>query len=214
MPKVLSQSGISLADVYDVKGSIVGVENLEAADVSLVHEMGTTIFSERMGGGTLRFSAGAQAQNANFEVLSGAGNFPEGVTRILGVQVFLADSSASGEVASAAVCVRAPNGGGLGVPREFPIWIWHETDDNQQNVRYRDDGTLNRLTFLVPRSPVPGIPSFLFGTEQPSVPVPELTFRGTMAAFGAGTIEPVVLIYISNAQTVRPSSVGLPVPSW
>jgi len=214
MSKILAQAGISLADVYDVKGSIVGVEQLLSQEVALFHEMGSTVFSERMGGGVLRFLSGTINQSTAFNILSGVGNFPEVVTRILGVEVFLASGN-GGRMENCQLSVSAPNGGGTGTRRDFPIWKWDTTNDVEQGIQIVDNGSAaGNRELLVPVNPLPGIPSFQFGTLQPSVPVPEFAFRGISSAFGAGTVLATCLIYISNAQTVRPSSYGLPIPSW
>ena len=45
MVKILSQAGISLADLYNVEGSIAGIEQLDTRELPIVHEMSGTIFS-------------------------------------------------------------------------------------------------------------------------------------------------------------------------
>ena len=66
MPKILSQAGDSLADSYDVAGSIAGVDDLITQDVQLLHEMGGTIFSERLTSQVLTIASGSIAQNSEY----------------------------------------------------------------------------------------------------------------------------------------------------
>jgi len=67
MPKVLGQVGVSLADAYDIEGSIAGVDELVTRDVSLTHDMAATIFSERVSTAIRRSATAALAQNTLFD---------------------------------------------------------------------------------------------------------------------------------------------------
>lgn len=203
MIKILSKSGDSLADMYDVKGSIAGIEQLNSREVSLVHEMGATLFSERFSGAIRRTSSGAIAQNLNWNnVLL---DLPAGPFRIFGVAVFI-DTSAA--ITMASIAVQDPNG------REVPIWSWDILDDVETRVRFSNDGAAVAATiFLRPTRNMESIPHLMAGTGQPQR-VPNIAFRGQMAAFGGGTAECTALIHIGLSRVAGISSRGLPIPSW
>ena len=87
MPKILAQAGISLADVYDVEGSIAGTDELLSEDVSLVHEMGGHMMSERCRSFVVTLATGDQIQNANFAATGGL--IPDSPNRIHAAALFL-----------------------------------------------------------------------------------------------------------------------------
>lgn len=206
MVKVLSQAGMSLADVYDVEGSIAGVERLLAEDgISLVHEMGQTIFSERLSGHMRRSTTGAIIQSTAFNVLIGA--LPTGVTRLVGVQVYT-DNQA--RVANCCLVLRDARQG-----REMPIWAWG-TGDDFLNVEFEDNGGgVGTHSLLHSRPSVFTLPVVLVGGRQPQQ-VNELALRGASTAFGAGNVTINVTLYIAFTQLAGGSlsNWGLPVPSW
>jgi len=203
--KILSQSGVSLADVYDVEGSIVGVEELDADAVKTVHEMGATIASERMSGRVLLMATGAIAQNITFDQTL---NLGADISRILNVQVIV------DTVANLTSCSVGIMDGTFGAtPNEMPLWAWTNAIDTERAIRGTILGANGNRNQLIPIDGLTG-PTMLFGTGQP-LPVATLTFRGVTSGFGAGTVSVSALIYA--ATPTGPSglgNVGLPVPSW
>ena len=203
MVKILSKSGSSLADMYDVVGSIAGIEQLVSREVSLVHEMGRTLFSERLAGSMRRMTTGAILQSTNWDVV--ITNMPSFIFRVLAVVVLI---SPAGRVERAQLSMRTSSQG-----REVPFFIWDSTNDVETLLRIvDDDAAAGNTSALVPRFiqlPVIGI-----GNSQPRQ-VNEITFRGRTSAFGAGTVTLNAVIYqaFTHVGTV-PSSYGLPVPSW
>lgn len=206
MVKILSQSGISLADVYDIEGSIVGVDSLQAREVQLVHEMGQTIFSERITGDVERITSGAIAQSTNFNTV--LATFGVGVTRILGVLVL---TTATSRLSMVTVLVRDAFAG-----REIPIFVWDSNEDNVSIRIEEDGGGVAGSTVLGSSLNLGVVPTMLIGADQPARSVNEIAVRGATAAFGAGTVTTTAMIY--TAHTAVPgmgvSSYGLPVPSW
>jgi len=202
MVKILSQSGSSLADVYNVDGSIAAIDQLEASEIQLVHEMGDTIFSERASSTVRRRETAALLQNATFDEL--ITDLPSGVTRILGVQV-LVDFF---RIAHAAVSVRDPVAN-----REFPIWLWETGVDTNHALRVADQAAAANTGLLQPLGGTQQTPSILIGANQPQS-VPDIAFRGLTTAFGAGDVTAVLLLYLSFSAIGGIGSRGLPVPSW
>lgn len=201
---VQSQAGVSLSDVYDVKGGQAPIERILTQEVPVVHEMGATIQSERFSSTIRRRVSGDIVQSTAFDEI--IDDLPGGVSRILGVSVFADVAARSDRVA---VLLRDPIAG-----REIPIWIWNATTGIFQNVRFIDaGGAVGSLPFLYPVEPNPSIPSILVSSDQPQR-VPDIAFRGQTTAFGAGTVEHTLLIHIAFAAIGGISSRGLPVPSW
>lgn len=205
MSKILAQAGISLADIYSVQGSIAGVEELLSREVSLIHEMGQTIFAERVSGTIFRASTAAISQSSTFDILTV--NLPDVPTRLLGVQVFTQDDPA--RVSNIQVSLRNDEQG-----REFPVWVWDGT--NTTTIRTQDDGggVGNRFLFQ-PTAATRLLPNMMMGTSQPET-VDDIAFRGITGAFGAGTITIVALYYVAFAEEAQSgvSSFGLPIPGW
>lgn len=201
MPKVLSQSGNSLADVYDVEGSIAGIEELLSKDVNLVHEMGSTIFSERLSARMIALSSGALAQSLEWDINF---SFAEH-TRILAVQVVTATVARVNQASVALLSGAAVD------DMEVPIWAW---DANEGSVvaRVLIGGAVATQAVLI--SPiVPQVPSMLTGNDAPR-PASTVSFRGGTTAFGAGTVITQALIYGLFPQVAGLSSRGLPIPGW
>jgi len=204
MVKILSRSGTSLADTYDVVGSVAGIEQLESREVSLVHEMGQTLFSERFSTFMRRGLSGAILQNVTFNFL--LNDLPSVPFRILGIAVF---SDAIARVAMASVALRDPVTG-----REIPIWAWDAVIDPEMRVRHEDDGGgVVQAQFLRPLQPLGQVPHLTAGSGQPQR-VPDVAFRGASTGFGAGTVSVTMLLHIGFSQTGGISSHGLPIPSW
>lgn len=207
MPKILSQAGDSLADSYDVAGSIAGVDDLITQDVQLLHEMGGTIFSERLTSQVLTIASGAIAQNSEFSgAFEDAADSP---TRILGIQVL---TSAAGRVQLASVSILRADGG-----QEQPIFVFDSTDDEEGLVVCSIDGassaTYGHLSPRLASTPI------LMTRMGDSNSMPGLKLRGLTEGFGGGTVQITALVLIARAGPAvpvpgTPESHGLPVPSW
>lgn len=203
MVKVLAKAGTSLADTYDVVGSVAGVETLLPEEVQVVHEMGATIFSERLNSKIERATTGDIAQNTNWNVT--IDDFPPGAVRIIGVTVF---GNGSG-VNTISVNAADPTTG-----RETPIYVWETTADVSFTIRLSDDGgAVSGVTYFQPIRVLNDMPSMLTVAKRPAT-VQNITFRGTTSSFGGGTINLKLLVHILLAQTEGLSSYGLPIPGW
>lgn len=204
MVKVQAQAGNSLADVYDVRGSVAGIEQLETQELPIVHEMGGTVFSERLSGNIQRLS-GTLAQNLTLDTtldLSGAD-----VRRIFGVAVI---TDAVARVDHLALLI-----GNSADTREIPIWAWDTTIGTHVDIRMMDNGAaVADHEILIPIATGCPLPSFSFGDGQPQR-MDRIIFRGLTAGFGAGDVTMTALIYTAfGFRSGGLSSRGLPVPSW
>ncbi len=204
MPKVLGKAGVTLADVYDVRGSIAGVEELLSREVSLTHEMGGTIFSERLRANVVQIDSAAIAQNLLWAV-----SVPRPVdhSRILGLIVLSGNTGRSLRVAVSM---------GEGSPElECPIWSWELAagGDFERSINVElASGVQNRFQ-LVP-SNATALPNMILMGSQPSGNA-QITMRGVTAGFGAGTVIHTLILYTLSAATQGGlSSRGLPVPGW
>jgi len=202
VPKVLAKSGDSLADLYDVVGSIAGVEELQSRDVQLLHEMGGTIFSERLSTRILSDTSGAVAQSTAIDTVI-LGFTTQPLARILGIFVFV---DVTARIADLAVSLEDDAAVGQGIP----IWVWGGTEDV---VRMVDAGVGVNAIALVPTAAFNLMPALMLGTPQPER-TPNLTMRGNTSAFGAGTVEAIVHTLIAFPALGGVSSRGLPLPSW
>lgn len=203
MTKILAQAGISLADIYDIAGSIVGVEQLQSQEVSLVHEMGQTVFSERLTGTILRISTGNLLQNVTFGFTLTA---PAGVCRVLGVSLF---TDVAARLINANLSLRDSVN-----EREMPLFIWDSTNDIESTMNIDDDGTVGDVTALVQTSPQPGIPNLVIGSTQRQSVGDLMRLRGTTAGFGAGNVVVTAIVYFGFASTTSISSFGVAIPGW
>lgn len=208
MSKVLSQAGISLADVYDIEGSIAGTDELLSKEVSLVHEMGGQIHSERLLSFDINMAPAAQSQSAAFAVT--AGGIPDSINRILGVQVSAANLE-GGRLSHASLALVFSTG------QEVPIWWWDSAIDSEFNIRFDrlGAGVANRVGF----QPSFAFPQQLITRVGDAGLMPDIIFRGVTLAFGAGTIVPAALLVLLRPDRGAPapgaaSSHGLPIPSW
>ena len=203
MVKILSQSGNSLADTYNVVGSSFGIERLETQELSIVHEMGTTVFSERFSTFIRSATSGAINASASFNVV--INDLPAGVWRILSVFVF-ADVPGRANLASVALHERLQE-------REIPFWVWDTALDESPVVRFVDDGAaVGEVIQLRPTQPAT-VPHITAGGGQPQR-ISDIAFRGNSGAFGAGTVTIKLLLNIGFAAIGGLSSRGLPIPSW
>lgn len=202
MPKILSKSGDSLADVYDVKGSIAGIDDLVSNDVNLVHEMGATIFSERLSARITSFATAAVAQSLQFS--AGLAPFQE-TSRLLGISVVTTDDA---RISNVQVSITNPDGVNHS---DIPIFYWNQGDPTGGIVVMVND-TINVLDLLIPITPA-NLPNLLIGLDSPS-PASVISIRGVTAAFGAGTVATRVILHMAFAQLEGVSSRGLPIPGW
>lgn len=216
MTKILAQTGASLADVYDVKGSVVSVEQLASREVFLTHDMGATIFSERFTNSLRHSTSGAIAQDISWAV--NLGEPPTTPYRLTAIQVRI-DTAA--RVLLASIAIRNPDN-----DRECPIWSWSSATDSETLIRFSVDGAAaGAVIFLQPSPANVLLPQLIAGSAQPAAisdpPSPlvlassELIFRGTSAGFGAGTVTCNVVMHISFPTGLGGiNSHGLPIPSW
>lgn len=205
MVKILSQSGMSLADVYNVSGSIAGVESLDSREVQLVHEMGGTIFSERFGTAMQRANAAGILQSAEWDITFTG--FGASVVRLLGITVF---ASTAARVSFCMLAIRdAANG------REVPIFYWNSTVDDELPIELDDEGGgVSTRLLLRPVVGLPaGMPNMLTGEAQ-NAAIGEIVFRGTTLAFGAGSVSTRAVIHSAFSGAGGLSAVGLPIPGW
>jgi len=203
MVKILSQAGMSLADVYDVVGSVAGIDQLESREVSLVHEMGGTLVSERMSSFIRRTATNNILQSVTWDIT--VGDLPDGMSRILSVAVFC---NVTARISHAQISVREPVGG-----REVPCWAWDSAIDDEITIRLQDNDGAVADFFLLRPDVMLNLPGMLFGGGQRQQ-VPDFAFRGETAAFGAGNVTTVALVQLAFTHTGEISSFGLPVPSW
>jgi len=205
--KILSQSGNSLADIYNVEGSIAALGRLSTEDTVTVHELGHTIFSERLRSQIIRTSSGGIAQSTAWDNTISA-ELPLTPWRVLGVSVISGDGSA-GEVDNLSVALRDNTTG-----REIPIFVWDDVVDTEFGIRLIDNGgAAGNHNFFRAIAGIEGRPSMGMGTLQ-GLSVNEITFRGLTNAFGAGTVTVRALIHIAFAAAAGVNSRGLPLPGW
>lgn len=202
MAKILSRAGASLADVYDVKGSIAGIEDLRSEEVHLTHEMGATIHQERMVAQVLNLSSGAILQSVTFNV-----NFSfQQTARILALQCISTNGArlTRGQV-SITSAPAADN-------TDVPIWSWDTAVDGTRVIQVMEAGTVTSRTLLRPIDQTQ-VPNILIGNDS-ARPASTISIRGISAAFGAGTVTFQALVLVAFAATGGISSRGLPMPSW
>jgi len=207
--EIQGDSGKSLADIYDVKGSVVSLEEVDAQVIAGVHDMGGLILSERMGSSINLLQTGDLLQTVDI-LVTGATQFP-GITRILNLYVF---ADAASRVEQVSINVASEDGA-----REVPIWVWDSGNDAAFPQRIRTPGGAYAVfTALRSLDPMQSLPGMLFGAGQ-RAQVGHLTMTGTTLTFGAGTVEVFMVAQIATADILgtgvgSPSNVGLPIPSW
>jgi len=211
MGKILSHAGETLADTYDVEGSSIGIEQLETRDVSLVHEMGATIFSERIASTIHTPDVGAIAQSTTFN--NRYTFIPNVVTRLVGISVCTTTAEAS-RIDHIQISIETLSG--ETITAEIPIWMWNDTDGDLSVARWSQEGAAAAsFTFLRPF--VPGyLPQTLVGIAA-HFSGSMIEIRGKTTAFGAGTVTPLVQLH-TLFSTLRADGLGrtfgLPIPSW
>jgi len=207
VPKILSKSGDSLADIYDVEGSQAGINELVSQDVNLLHEMGSTIFSERIGGLIIAIPTNAQSQSTVVSV-----NFSQtsAHTRLIAMNVI---AQPTGRLNRAQVSVTSPPGAPVGKSTDVPIWQWDSVGDSVEDIDVMVDAVILTDAVIL-RTEKPSIlPLLLMGSDSPR-PINTLSLRTSTAAFGAGTVITTMLLYFAFPQLGGISSRGLPIPSW
>jgi len=201
--RVLSQSGTSLADAYDILGSIAGIETLETEEVRVVHDLAQTLTMERMRARISVFGGGAShAQNTAFAVALNP--LTASPARIIGITVEVDETS---RLTHCNVCVRDPLNA-----TEMPLWVW---DGTNEDIIRMDDGTaLANQIVLRPSEFYKPLPCTLYGIDLPEH-VNQFRLRGLTSGFGAGTVTVTVQLYSSFIDAPGAlSSRGVPVPSW
>lgn len=205
MSKVQSQAGASLADIYNVQGSIAGIDQLETRELGIVHEMGATVFSERFATTTRRLASGAIAQSTEFDVV--LTNLPGAVTRLMGIAVISNNQVRLDDVTIVVRRVAGPE-------QEVPIWCYNVGTFEQ--ARFVDDGTEANFELLAAEVGASfAFPIFIGGSDQTNPDmVDQIAMRGLTTAFGAGTVTCTAILYFAFPFVVGTRSRGLPIPSW
>jgi len=206
--RVRSQAGTSLADVYDVGGSIAGIEELDSEEVKTVHEMGGTTFSERYGQTVLVLDAGAVAQSTQININVAIG---DPITRLLGWFVV---TDVAGRLTRLQLSVSSVSAAGV-IFQDVPYWVWQSGigNDVEKLCRILIAGVNLAVNSLQVGEPT-GFPQMLTGDNQANR-VNQVTMRGDTSAFGAGTVNPrAILLLGAPVAAGGLSSRGLPVPSW
>jgi len=206
MAKILGQSGKSLADLYDVEGSIAGIEELDAESVKLVHDMGPTIHSEQLTTQIFRAVMADTAQNLEVDTIFAG--LPGPLSRIYGVACII-DTTA--RMANYVVSVESAADG-----QDFPIWAWDGT--NEDTFRFNDAGAGAAQTIFLRAAPeYTNMPNMRLGVNagNGADSVERVVCRGLTAGFGAGDVSVTTLLYMAMPTgDVGISNVGLPPPSW
>lgn len=207
--KILSQAGTSLADIYDVEGSVVGLDALSVEEIQGVHELGGTIHSERLSVFHRNIASDDELQNVAFNTsMSG---FPDSINRILGIFVV---ASVASRVAFVTLSIGDPATG-----REHIIWAWDETADAEGPVRWDDgSGAANISGLRTLAGPLGTQPNLLVRTGA-RWRMPSMVMRGLTNGFGAGNVTVTAQIMLcrpdrSVTAPGDPNSRGLPIPSW
>ncbi len=202
MAKILSQAGVSLADAYAVQGSIAGVDELLSRDVNLVHEMGQTMFMERIRARIFRMTTGSIAQNISYAVAMNP--VTASAARLMSVIVITSNAA---RIANCNVSIRDPINA-----TEMPVFVWDET--NSTVIRFDDGNGLDNLTTLHPIPEFEKAPISLYGIDVPEH-VNAFRLRGLTTGFGAGTVTITALLYLAFTDAAGAlSSKGVPIPSW
>jgi len=208
MGKILSQSGISLAETYALDPPTTGPAEVNVREVHLVEEMGSRVHSERLNFFVGRASTGAVAASTAFA--ASLGDIPDSVNRVLGVAVI---ATAAGRISNCNVSILEA---ALSTPEEFVIWSWDETADLEIPIQHDDGGAGTTAQFLMRPRENYNLPS-LIGRTGTDLLMPSLQFRGITNA--VGTVTTRVFVYFARPDPVtpgtgEPSSRGLPLPGW
>jgi len=203
LARILGTTGTSLADVYEVDGSIVDIDNLLSRDVNLVHDLGATMWAERVSQRLVQFTVAGVLQSADFgEVIFALPNTP---ARILAMTVFVDTAS---RLVRCAVSLRNNT---LSASVEQPIWAWDEATEFTIRMAIGAGGV--DLLTLLSKQEVDRIPLTRLGEDSPES-MESLVVRGTTTGFGAGTLDITVNTLIEFAGLSGVSSHGVPLPGW
>ena len=206
MVQIRSQTGMSLADVYDVEGSIAGIDQLESREVHLSHEMGATVFSERLAGRILVASTGATVQNTDFSANLAQDVLPQTTARILTVLVSV---DASSRLARCAVVLRETF-----LAQEIPIWVWDGS--NETTLELSVGAPTASLISLDPNPVYTRLPTLQLGGNVSATHDWRIFLRGRTSGFGAGDVDISMHVQFAfpDSRGSGLSSRGLPIPSW
>jgi len=207
VPKILGQSGASISDIYDVEGSIVGVDELDSGSVQTVHEMGDLIFSERCRGTIRIIESGDILQSVNIDVVSVIPDITP-ASRLIGVTVVVNQTS---RISHLTVSLR-----NVGNSREVPLFLWDTSNDREISWRGSIGGSIANNILLQPIVNTPHLPTMLIRAVHGDSGLTTIALRGRTTAFGAGTVEATALFttFSPNEDMAVPSNEGLPIPSW
>lgn len=211
MSKILAQTGMSLADSYDVEGSICDISDLLTKEgVNLTQEMGATIVSERMQSSFLELRADGILQSVAFNVVSDP--LPDCVNRLLGACVIGTFSATGTGVSACSLAIRDNVTG-----REYPFWAFDTVAGLESAIFWSDDGAAVAEVSIVEPT-ISSLPEMVFRQGAAKL-MPSIVFRGEMVAFGAGTPDVIAMIHLGRASATAPGageprSHGLPMPGW
>ena len=206
MAKARGQSGFSIADTYEVPGGVFKIGDIDDSQVSLTHDLASTVFAERFQTEMRTSKTGALSQDSSWGTT--ISDLPPVPTRLLGVVVH-ADVAA--RVKRASILIMDSDTG-----VEIPIFFWDTATDIETEVRMSDYGGVGVQEVLQPTQTFFGIPTptFVGGSLQVDPVCRNLVFRGTTASFGAGTVECIATFYLAHSQVTKSTAKGLPIPSW
>ena len=208
MSKILSRAGTSLADQYDIEGSIAGLEQLESGEVHVVHDMAETLVGERISTNIRRVATAATIQNTN--IVAFFTDLPPSPWRLMNAIVEVDTVS---RLTHLNLSMRDSAGlASGGNARESPFWVWDGA--NEDVVQFVEDGTLANRNVLRPFPEYTRLPLLAVGNDQPER-VPDIAIRGLTSGFGAGNVTVTLTIYLALMVVESGvSSHGLGVPSW
>jgi len=206
VPRILSKAGESLADVYDVEGSVIQVADLVTGELPIVHDMASTVMSERMHMTQLTATSGAVPQSANFGAQ--IANWVDVPTRIMSIAVI-------GDTASrlSHITITQRDDGGA----EHPLLVWDSAQDVERICRIDllGVGVSNNIIYA-PSIPVSQV---LMVRDGETSQMGTFIMNGTTTAFGAGSLEVLMCVLVARPTRDTPAagdakSWGLPLPSW
>jgi len=200
---VQSQAGESLTHTYDVRGGQAPIERIETQVVQAVHDMATTITSERMSTFIRRSTVIDTIQTTNVELTMT--DLPLGIARILALTVITSNAS---RIAHATVSIQSS-------ARGMPIWAWDGTNaPTQRFMGASADSSFGSVAVLQGEPAFDRLPVILASGDQPQSN-PDITLAFQTTSFGAGDVDmtlEVLLGFIATASGI--SGIGNPIPSW
>lgn len=210
MANPVSQADIfqSMPRMYDTVASQSGGPGaeIEADRILLVHELGHAMASERFFTRRAALSSGAIAQSTSFA--AARADFANGPFRMSDVLVWLASPSVAADWSLLTVSLR----NAADPTTEIPIWTWNAAAGTTILCRASMGGgaAADNIVLL---NQLPNAPSswLLNGSQStPSSNVFDgISFRGTTAAYGAGTRTATVEVRIASMSNQGlPGSVG------